>query len=202
MKAMKFNHDAYPNKQTINLVVYKRTINSPSIAIPIFLIFMVCLFIFVQLFVYRPLHEMTASEAEALKAQRELDEYNAYIENYDKVLEEYNLHFATYMTDEEKTLPDRSAILNLIKEEVIAYANLRTVSIQGDVCTLVLDGIALSEVSDLVARLEASKLVAYITVSTAATDNRKDEVLTNAAGERLVTASLTIMLNRRDQDAE
>ena len=67
MKVIRKNE--YPSKQTVNLVFKERSINSPSRAIPAFVLFLVFLSLFIRFGVQGQLQKMEAAESALRRAQ-------------------------------------------------------------------------------------------------------------------------------------
>ena len=80
------------------------------------------------------------------------------------------------LSDGEKALADRGAILDLLQGTVANMAELQSVNVTGNTVMLQFANTSLQDVSRVVASLEGSDLVANVSMSTAKTD-RNDEVV-------------------------
>lgn len=181
----------YPSKKTVNLIIHEKTMSSPSRAIPAFVVFLVLLACFVKFGVMKPLEGMYAAQASLGQVQSELSAYVQYNEDYDEVKERYSRYFNEYLDEDEAVLQDRMEIMDLFEERVLSQADIESISIRGNICRLVITELPLYRVSSIVADLEESPLVQYISVSTASTEKRDDEVI---QPQQRVSADLTITL--------
>lgn len=181
----------YPSKKTVNLIIHEKTMSSPSRAIPAFVVFLVLLACFVKFGVMKPLEGMYAAQASLGQVQSELSTYVQYNEDYDEVKERYSRYFNEYLDEDEAVLQDRMEIMDLFEERVLSQADIESISIRGNICRLVITELPLYRVSSIVADLEESPLVQYISVSTASTEKRDDEVI---QPQQRVSADLTITL--------
>ena len=179
----------YPSKQTVNLVFRERSINSPSRAIPAFLLFLVFLALFVRFGVQRQLQKMTSAQASLEKVQADLSGLVEYNRDYESVREQYSQYFNDYLNEDEAVLRDRLDVLTLLEECVMNQADLSSISIQGNICRISITDVPLNTISGIVADLESNPQVQYISVSTAATENNEE-----VQDRQNVTANVTITL--------
>lgn len=179
----------YPSKQTVNLVFRERSINSPSRAIPAFLLFLVFLALFVRFGVQGQLQKMTSAQASLEKVQADLSGLVEYNRDYEAVREQYSQYFNDYLNEDEAVLRDRLDVLTLLEECVMNQADLSSISIQGNICRISITDVPLNTISGIVADLESNPQVQYISVSTAATENNEE-----VQDRQNVTANVTITL--------
>ncbi len=179
----------YPSKQTVNLVFRERSINSPSRAIPAFLLFLVFLALFVRFGVQGQLQKMTSAQASLEKVQADLSGLVEYNRDYESVREQYSQYFNDYLNEDEAVLRDRLDVLTLLEECVMNQADLSSISIQGNICRISITDVPLNTISGIVADLESNPQVQYISVSTAATENNEE-----VQDRQNVTANVTITL--------
>ena len=179
----------YPSKQTVNLVFRERSINSPSRAIPAFLLFLVFLALFVRFGVQGQLQKMTSAQASLEKVQADLSGLVEYNRDYEAVREQYSQYFNDYLNEDEAVLRDRLDVLTLLEECVMNQADLSSISIQGNICRLSITDVPLNTISGIVADLESNPQVQYISVATAATENNEE-----VQDRQNVTANVTITL--------
>lgn len=126
----------YPSKQTVNLVFRERSINSPSRAIPAFLLFLVFLALFVRFGVQGQLQKMTSAQASLEKVQADLSGLVEYNRDYETVREQYSQYFNDYLNEDEAVLRDRLDVLTLLEECVMNQADLSSISVQGNICRI------------------------------------------------------------------
>ena len=179
----------YPSKQTVNLVFRERSINSPSRAIPAFLLFLVFLALFVRFGVQGQLQKMTSAQALLEKVQADLNGLVEYNRDYETVREQYSQYFNDYLNEDEAVLRDRLDVLTLLEECVMNQADLSSISIQGNICRISITDVPLNTISGIVADLESNPQVQYISVATAATENNEE-----GQDRQNVTANVTITL--------
>ena len=179
----------YPSKQTVNLVFRERSINSPSRAIPAFLLFLVFLTLFVRFGVQGQLQKMTSAQASLEKVQADLSGLVEYNRDYEAVREQYSQYFNDYLNHDEAVLRDRLDVLTLLEECVMNQADLSSISIQGNICRISITDVPLNTISGIVADLESNPQVQYISVATAATENNEE-----VQDRQNVTANVTITL--------
>ncbi len=179
----------YPSKQTVNLVFRERSINSPSRAIPAFLLFLVFLTLFVRFGVQGQLQKMTSAQASLEKVQADLSGLVEYNRDYEAVREQYSQYFNDYLNEDEAVLRDRLDVLTLLEECVMNQADLSSISIQGNICRISITDVPLNTISGIVADLESNPQVQYISVATAATENNEE-----VQDRQNVTANVTITL--------
>ena len=179
----------YPSKQTVNLVFRERSINSPSRAIPAFLLFLVFLALFVRFGVQGQLQKMTSAQASLEKVQADLSGLVEYNRDYEAVREQYSQYFNDYLNEDEAVLRDRLDVLTLLEECVMNQADLSSISIQGNICRISITDVLLNTISGIVADLESNPQVQYISVATAATENNEE-----VQDRQNVTANVTITL--------
>ena len=179
----------YPSKQTVNLVFRERSINSPSRAIPAFLLFLVFLALFVRFGVQGQLQKMTSAQALLEKVQADLNGLVEYNRDYETVREQYSQYFNDYLNEDEAVLRDRLDVLTLLEECVMNQADLSSISIQGNICRISITDVPLNTISGIVADLESNPQVQYISVATAATENNEE-----VQDRQNVTANVTITL--------
>ncbi len=179
----------YPSKQTVNLVFRERSINSPSRAIPAFLLFLVFLALFVRFGVQGQLQKMTSAQASLEKVQADLSGLVEYNRDYEAVREQYSQYFNDYLNEDEAVLRDRLDVLTLLEECVMNQADLSSISIQGNICRISITDVPLNTISGIVADLESNPQVQYISEATAATENNEE-----VQDRQNVTANVTITL--------
>ena len=88
--------------------------------------------------------------------------------------------FPRFLTDDELSLADRNALLDLIRSNLMSVGYLSSVKVVGNTVTATCLGVDLTEVSRLVERLESDSRVSHVTVSTA---QGKDDAGTSATIE-------------------
>ena len=98
----------------------------------------------------------------------------AQLADYPEVLERYTRYAPT---QEELSLTDRMAVLDLIDQVIRPAAEISQVTIQDQQALVTFSGVTLVETAGLVAQLEQSELVAHTTVSTAASEDGRQNIV-------------------------
>lgn len=186
---IKIRKNEYPAKQNVNLVFREISINSPSRAVPVFLVFLVFLALFFKFGVSDQLQKMSAAQAALVQTQIDLNRYREYNKDYDEIRERYSQYFDDYLDEDEAVLQDRMEVLLLLEESIMGKADLSGFSIQGNICRVTITNVPLNTISTIVADLESNPQVQYISVATAGTEDNEPE-----ASVQNVTANVTITL--------
>ena len=148
----------YPTKTTINLAVDDKGENKMARNLVLFAVALVLIALFAK---FAVVDVMAAASANA---------------DYDELQERYAAFTVNSLSDVEKALADRGAILDLLQGTVANMAELQSVNVTGNTVMLQFANTSLQDVSRVVASLEGSDLVANVSMSTAKTD-RNDEVV-------------------------
>ena len=159
----------FPQKTTINLVIKERTANSPSRAIPVFLIVLALIAVFCKFAVIDRLKAVDQKAQELAQIQRQIAELERETAGFDEVSKEYSRYSASKMTEDEKAAVDRMEALSLIENDLMAAARVSRFSIAGNTLAVELSGVTLEQTSSIVQRLKESDLVSNVTVYTADT---------------------------------
>lgn len=170
----------YPTKTTINLVKQEAAQGNIAVQVGLFLVVIVLIGVFAKFAVVDPLASGLDSSAQVSAAQAQLNELVAANENYAALNEKYARYVVTGLTDDELSLADRNALLDLIRSNLMSVGYLSSVKVVGNTVTATCLGVDLTEVSRLVERLESDSRVSHVTVSTA---QGKDDAGTSATIE-------------------
>lgn len=178
----------YPTKTTINLAEDdQRGNNKRSVAL--FVVALIIIALFAKFAVIDVMGAANASLAKVATAQSQLSALEEANANYPELQERYAAFAVNSLSDEERALADRGAILELLQGTVANMAELQSVSVTGNTLMLQFANTSLEDVSRVVASLENSDLVANVSMSTAKTD-RNDEVV----------STITVTLKGEGQD--
>ncbi len=161
---------AYPVKTTLNLGRKPQSINSPSRAIPLFLLLLACIAAFGKFAVADKLDNAARAEAAADGAQRELATMQAQTADYETVRAEYDRRVFPELMLEETLSADAMDVLQMLETRLMPKARLHAFSVQEPVITLQISGVSLRETAQLVKVLENSPLVHAVMVSAAGTE--------------------------------
>ncbi|MDO5111478.1 MAG: hypothetical protein Q4E65_04135 [Clostridia bacterium] len=160
----------YPSKTTLNLGQRPKSINSPSRAIPLFLLILLCVAAFGKFAVADRLAYAVRAEAAAAGAEGELALMLAQTEAYEAVRAEYDRRVFPALMMEEAMSADAMDILQMLESRLMPKARLHAFSVQEPVITLQISGVSLRQTAQLVKVLENSPLVDSVMVYTAGTE--------------------------------
>lgn len=168
----------YPTKSTINLVTCDQKPVKTQRNIIVFAIAVVAIALFAKFGVIDVMAQASASTGRLASAQSQLSQLEANNANYNELRQQYETYVINSLSDEEKSLVDRGAVLNLLQSTVANIADLQTVSISGNEVQLQFVNTSLEDTSKVVASLENNQLVSAVALSTAKTDKNDDVVST------------------------
>lgn len=157
----------YPSKTSVNLYVVEKHTGRNIVELLVFAVFMVILYLFSKYVVGGALEEEDRLQSNYQQRIETLEKMKEQAGRQDDVKAEYAHYSNEYRTDDEKSLQDRLAILDVIERRILKDGALESISLDGNVATLIINSEKLSNVSQLTADLESEKIVSYVTVSTA-----------------------------------
>ena len=166
----------YPTKTTINLAVDDKGENKMARNLVLFAVALVLIALLAKFAVVDVMAAASAASGKVAAAQSQLSALEAANADYDELQERYAAFTVNSLSDVEKALADRGAILDLLQGTVANMAELQSVNVTGNTVMLQFANTSLQDVSRVVASLEGSDLVANVSMSTAKTD-RNDEVV-------------------------
>ncbi|MDJ1649918.1 MULTISPECIES: hypothetical protein [Gordonibacter] len=178
----------YPTKTTINLAEDDQRGNNTR-SLVLFVVALIAIALFAKFAVIDVMGAANASLAKVATAQSQLSALEEANADYPELQERYAAFAVNSLSDEERALADRGAILELLQGTVANMAELQSVSVTGNTLMLQFANTSLEDVSRVVASLESSDLVANVSMSTAKTD-RNDEVV----------STITVTLKGEGQD--
>jgi len=156
----------YPVRKSINLYIVERHTKQNVIALCLFGVYLVCLYLFVQFAVINQLRKVDQLEQQYNNTEQAYEALSEQNSDYDEVLQEYSHYGNGYMNDDEKALQDRMEILKIAEDQILDKDALESISISGNQATLTINSQKLSNVSSLAADLEDYDIVSYVTVDT------------------------------------
>ena len=165
---------AYPSKRTMNLYYREDRTARPATVLLYVLFLLVVLGALGKVLIFDPLQEIDRLEAEAVPLEEQSQAAQAQLADYPEVLERYTRYAPT---QEELSLTDRMAVLDLIDQVIRPAAEISQVTIQDQQALVTFSGVTLVETAGLVAQLEQSELVAHTTVSTAASEDGRQNIV-------------------------
>lgn len=174
----------YPDKTFINLAVADKGNQSTVRSLVLFAVALVAILLFAKFGVVDVLGAVAESESRVAAAQADLTALEEANADFAELQERYAAYAVTSMTEEERALADRGAVLDLLQSTVANVADLQSVKVSDNTVLLQFSNTSLEDVSRVVASLESSDLVAGVTMSTARTDRNDD-----------VVSTVTVLLN-------
>ena len=185
-----------PTKRSINLATVGETSIDLKLAIPAIILIVIAAVAFSKFAVVDRMLAASDAEHEVSRLQALVDDGYEEINSYGDLTETYAHYTYSGMTDEELSLTDRIAVMEIIERDVMSEAEVTGWSISGNVVTLPITGITLQHINLIIQKLEEEDMVNYCTVSTAATQEKED-----GDGTEIVTAQVTIYLSTGGEEA-
>ena len=155
----------YPSKTRINLVAQEGKKEQNVTAIAIFVLFLVALAAFTKFMVIDQMAKVNAAEAAYQSAQDQLTALKTANADYAEVRAEYTRFGNSYMTENELSLQDRAAMLEVIDQKLSGRTGIQNVSISGNVASLSVTADTTGDISAVVEELRACDIVSFVNVS-------------------------------------
>ena len=155
----------YPSKTRINLVAQEGKKEQNVTAIAIFVLFLVALAAFTKFMVIDQMAKVNAAEAAYQSAEDQLTALKTANADYAEVRAEYTRFGNSYMTENELSLQDRAAMLEVIDQKLSGRTGIQNVSISGNVASLSVTADTTGDISAVVEELRACYIVSFVNVS-------------------------------------
>ena len=155
----------YPSKTRINLVAQEGKKEQNVTAIAIFVLFLVALAAFTKFMVIDQMAKVNAAEAAYQSAEDQLTALKTANADYAEVRAEYTRFGNSYMTENELSLQDRAAMLEVIDQKLSGRTGIQNVSISGNVASLSVTADTTGDISAVVEELRACDIVSFVNVS-------------------------------------
>ena len=156
------------SKTRLNVAVQRKTMASPSRAIPVFLLVLVCIAAFGYFGVYQFMGRANQEEAVLRALQAEAARLTQATAEFPAVQQEYNLYGKSWMTEEEQAQVDVLEVLALSESEPMPRARVQNVTMNQNVLSVTMSGVTLDATALIVSNLEAMDIVEKVSVYTAA----------------------------------
>ena len=173
-KKLKKNNTKLPVKRTINLVEVSEEKFNVKLAVPLVLLVLAAAALFSKFAVLDRLTAVSRAEAEVASLQSRLDSMYAELKNNNELEDEYAHYTYTGLTDAERSLTKRSAVIELLKQVLNAEASTGSWSITGNTLTLDVVGNSLQEINMLASTLREEPIVDFCTVTNAVMSEYKE----------------------------
>lgn len=181
--------------------MHEASINSPSRALPVFVVIVVLALVFGKFAVVDRLMGVASAQDELDRMNSEIAALQNRLAVYSEVEEAYVRFGTAWMTDEELALVDRTDMLALLEREIVPAARIGTVTMQGSAMTVELLGITLEDASDIVRGLEQDELVTGVGVSTASTVDEQGNTIPQVTLTILCTNGYTVPVASDGEEA-
>ena len=155
----------YPSKTRINLVAQEGKKEQNVTAIAIFVLFLVALAAFTKFMVIDQMAKVNAAEAAYQSAEDQLTALKTANADFAEVRAEYTRFGNSYMTENELSLQDRAAMLEVIDQKLSGRTGIQNVSISGNVASLSVTADTTGDISAVVEALRACDIVSFVNVS-------------------------------------
>lgn len=156
--------ERYPTKHTMNLCIRPDRTTGPATLMLYLLFVLVVLAALFKILFLDPWQTASQLEKQASLLEAQNTAQLSQLSEYDDIQAQY-IRMAP--TQQEETLVDRMALLDLIDRVIRPEADISQVSISENTVLLTFSGVTLEEAADLVSRLEESPLVGTTSVDTA-----------------------------------
>lgn len=176
-KGVNMKKGKYPNRTAINLVYQPSHKERDILSLVMFGLFLIALLIFTKFMVIDQLAAVNAASGAYHAKEDQLKALETKNREFDEVEDEYSHYGISYMTEEELNRQYRTEILKVIDEKVSDSYGIKNIVISGNTATLSFQVPELKDVSSIVGSLNESPIVNYVTFTTAATEDRRVEVV-------------------------
>ena len=139
-----------------------------------FLIFLVCLGLFVWFGIMKPMREVDAARKNYQETEARLNAVKKSNEIYDEVKFEYDTTFGTYMTDEEISYLQRTGMLDMLEDDILSEVPIRSIAVGNDRIVVQTGNTTLPKISELLQVMQTDSRNSYVTVTTTAADSQAD----------------------------
>ena len=188
-----FSKPKYPEKQVINLAMQETDRVDPRIQIGCFVVFLVCLAVFVKFAVINRIQMAEDAQRAYEETERQIQMLEERTKDFDEVRKVYRQFDNAFLSESEASEQDRMEIMEMVEECVLKKADMRSIAITANQVRITVEDTTLSDVSEIVSKLEDDEKTAYVTVSTAGTDEGE---------KRAVSADIVVQLKNGGETDE
>ena len=159
-----------PVKNTINLAVAGQEKIAVGKAIPGIVLILAAAVLLAKFGVADRFAAMSRASYEVSQMQNKLDETYAALNAFTGLDEEYAHYTTSGMTEQELSLADRPAVIELIERVILPVSPSNSWTLSGNTLSLTVEGESLQQINLLARQIEKEPLVAYCSVNTANMD--------------------------------
>ncbi|MDD2955836.1 MAG: hypothetical protein PHD67_05910 [Oscillospiraceae bacterium] len=186
----------YPSKTGMNLAMRDRKTKANPVFVVVSVILVAAIAVlFSQFAVVRPMAQVMQAKRTAQEAEQQLamlEEHNA---DYEEIRHQYGVYANRGFTDDELARVDRLDVLELVENELMRAATVRSLAVTGNEVSTTLSDISLNRLSTLYLDLTENALVDSVTVT--AVDGQG-----SVSDDANTTASIIIKLTTKGADGE
>lgn len=168
------NKGKMPTKRTINMARIGVESINPKRAAAGILVIIVFAALFSKFMVYDKLNALAEAEEEVRAAQEERDLARLQLQTFSDVSEEYEHYSCAGMTPEETAMVNRDEVISVLEKDLMEKAHIQSWELNGNVMELTLSDSTLKEINQLMQDLQAEEIVDICTVTTAETNELKN----------------------------
>ena len=167
----------YPTKRTINFISNKQE-KSDRLSVILFAVFLLFLALFVKFGVVDQLNKVSRAESAYAILEGRLNSLKSELSDYDAVSNEYNEIIGNFLNDNERSYMDRTDILKMVQQDVMANVEIKSISISGNRIRISTGVTTLNTVSEIVKILDEDTRNASVTVKSTKADSTYSERVT------------------------
>ena len=160
----------YPDKTTINLIRNENA-KANRLRLILYPLLILAVVLFLKFAVYDQIAKLQRAQQEYMIVQDQLISLQQYNARYDEVKAKYDDVTEWYMTDEEKLIPDKMDIIEMLEEDLMPFVKIRQVQVSGHVVTVQTGEANLETVAKFLQKLQTDKRNSSATVTTTSATN-------------------------------
>ena len=157
-------------KTTMNFARRESSFNVKKMT-PIIIVLAVVVVLFLKFGILDQVNKKVDAYADLAAKQTQIDEMETKLAGYNELYAKYGRYSYGWMDESEVSTIDRMNILKLLEDKVMPSAQIKDVSINGDIITMNLTNVTLQETSAIVKVLEQDDLVKSASVYSATADD-------------------------------
>ena len=166
----------YPEKTSINLVIKEKSTWRPGKVLPLMVLVLLLGLAFGKFAVADRLEKLRQEQDALSELQRITATLEDSTADYDSVLAEYSKYSSGWMSEEEAAAVGREIMLDIVEQELMPRATVKSVMISGNSLGVELADITLEETSFIVSRLDSYDSVLNVAVYTANSQVQQGDV--------------------------
>ena len=158
-KRVKINSNKVISKNTLNLLVKKKSFVTGKNIVPLFLLIVLGATAIGKFMVYDLYQDLDDAKGVLYSLERDIADIDEQLENYEEIKSQYESFSHQVYTEEEKALVSRRDILNLIETVIMPVATVESCSIYDEVAQLTINDITLDETASMLLNIQSNAMV-------------------------------------------